>query len=142
MFGCIKSSERASNEALPRSDFRTLALQKGEQFTFAMLHLIHRTLARSFVGTPSQKIRAVPEPATGKMVIRNFDDHSWSDWFPFAGAVRAPTAGSSGRVASEARWFSKRFKSFRQVAALFSGESRGESDVMKQAIVPIKAEQQ
>src|SRR6266481_7407741 len=90
-----------------------LPSQKRDRLTFAMLHLIHRTPARIFVGTPTQKIRAVPESATGKMVIRNFDDHSWSDRFPFARAVRAPAAGASGRVASEARCFLKRFKSFR-----------------------------
>jgi hypothetical protein len=49
-----------------------LALQKREQFTFALLHLIHRTLARSFVGTPSQKFCPVSKSATGEMVIGHF----------------------------------------------------------------------
>ncbi len=89
-----------------------LAMQKREQFTFAMLHLIDRALARSFVGTPSQKFCPMSKSTTGKMVICDFDDHSWSDWFPFAGAIHAPTTGASGRVASEARCFFERFKFF------------------------------
>ena len=78
-----------------------------------MLDLIHRALARVFVGTPAKKFRAVPESATGKMVIGNFDDDSWSNWFPFASSIRALTAGASRRVASETRLLFERFKSFR-----------------------------
>src|SRR6266571_2447459 len=90
-----------------------LALQKRERFTFGMLDLIHRALATVFVGTPAKKFCAVPESATGKMVIGNLHDDSWSDWFPFASAIRAPTAGTSRRVASETRLLFERFKSFR-----------------------------
>jgi hypothetical protein len=39
----------------------------------------------------------VPKSAAGKMVIGNFNDDSWIDRFPFAGAVCAPTARSSRR---------------------------------------------
>jgi len=63
-----------------------------------MFHLIHRALARVFVRAPTQKFCAVPKSAAGKMVIGNFNDDSWIDGFPFAGAVCAPTARSSGAL--------------------------------------------
>jgi hypothetical protein len=90
-----------------------LVLQKRERFTIGMLDLIHGALARIFVGTPAKKFCAVPESTTGKMVICNFDDDSWSNWFPFASSIRAPTAGASRRVASETRLPFERFKPFR-----------------------------
>jgi|SRR5437016_12985521 hypothetical protein len=90
-----------------------LVLQKRERFPYGMLDLIHVTLARVFVGTPAKKFCAVPESTTGKMIIGNFRDDSWSDWFPFASAIRAPTAGASRRVASETRLLFERFKPFR-----------------------------
>jgi len=90
-----------------------LVLQKRERFTFGMLDLIDGAVARVFVGTPAKKFCAVPESATGKMILRDFHDDSWIEWLPLASAIRAPTAGSSRRVASEAGWFFKRFKSFR-----------------------------
>ncbi len=74
----LKTSQSATNEALPRSGLRTLALQKGERFAFAMLHLVHRTLARRFVRPPTQNFCAVAETATGKMVVGNFYDNLWS----------------------------------------------------------------
>src|SRR6266403_1005043 len=120
MFGCLKSSQRGTNEAFfengspnRRSNRNFLPLQKHERFNSGMLDLIHGALARVFVGTPAKKFCAVSESAAGKMVIRNFDHHSRSDWFPFASAIRAPTAGASRRVASETRLLFERFKPFR-----------------------------
>jgi hypothetical protein len=106
MFGCLKTSQSATNEALPRSDLRTLALQKGERFTFAKLDLIHRALLRIFIGSPSNNFRPVPEAAAGKMIVGNFDDNIRSHWFPLAGAFGAPTARAARCVASESRRFS------------------------------------
>src|SRR6266480_4305255 len=82
-----------------------LSVQKCERFTFTMLHLIHGALARGFVGTPAKKSRAVSKASAGEMVVSNFNDYFRNDWFPFAGATRAPAARSSGRVASESRCF-------------------------------------
>src|SRR4029453_10777916 len=88
------------------ADYWTLlSVQKRERFTFAMLHLIHGALARGFVGTPAKKPCAVSKAPAGEMVVGNFNDYFRSDWFPCARALRAPTAGSSRRVASEARCF-------------------------------------
>jgi hypothetical protein len=80
-----------------------LTSQECDRLAFTMLNLVHRTLARVFIGTPPQKSYAVPKSAARKMVIGHFHYDPWIDWFPFAGAVRAPTAGASRRVASETR---------------------------------------
>ena len=93
-----------------------------------MLHLVHGALARIFVRSPAQKSCAVSKPAAGKMIVGDFNDNLWRDWFPFAGALRAPTARSSGRVAGESRWF---FQSL-QIFSL----TRGRSDALKPEINP------
>src|SRR6266571_6211561 len=86
---------------------RRLTRQKRDRLTFAMLHLVHCALAKIFVRTPAQKSCAVSKPAAGKMIIGDFHDNFWRDWLPFAGALRAPTARSSRRVAGETGWFSQ-----------------------------------
>ena len=82
-----------------------LSVKKCERFTFTLLHLIHGAPARGFVGTPAKKSRAVSKASAGEMVVSNFNDYFRSDWFPFAGAVSAPAAWSSGRIPSESRCF-------------------------------------
>jgi hypothetical protein len=77
-----------------------------------MLHLVHRALTRILVGTPPNNFGAVSEPAASEMVIRHFHYDLWSDWFPVASAIRAPTAGTSGRTAGKSWRFSERFKPF------------------------------
>src|SRR5438093_12137189 len=106
-----------------------------------MLHLVHCALARVFVGTPPKKFCAMPKPAAGEMVVGNFHDNFRINWFPFACAIRAPTAGSSGRVAGESGWFLQRFEFFCELPAFRCLERRGESDVMEQPVVSIQAEQ-
>ena len=81
------------------------ALQELERFAFAVFHLIDRALTRIFVGSPSNNLRAVAKSTTGKMIVGNFDDNSWINWLPFAGAFGAPAARSTGGVASESRLF-------------------------------------
>ncbi len=78
-----------------------------------MLHLVHCALARVFVRTPPKKFCAMPKPAAGEMIVGNFHDNFRINRFPFACAVRAPAARSSGRVAGESGWFLQRFKFFR-----------------------------
>ena len=77
-----------------------------------MLHLVHGALVRIFVRSPAQKSCAVSKPAAGKMIIADFHDNFWRDWFPFSGALRAPAARSSGRVAGETGWFFQSLKFF------------------------------
>ena len=77
-----------------------------------MLHLVHRALARIFVGTPAEKSCAVSKPAACKMIIGDFHDDFWRDWLPFASALCAPTARSSRRVAGETGWFPQSLKFF------------------------------
>src|SRR6266513_6143637 len=97
---------RTEAEISEQMEYRQfLPLQQCERFTFTMLHLIHGALARLFVEPPTKKSRAVSKASAGEMVVSNFNDYFRNDWFPFAGATRAPAARSSGRVASESRCF-------------------------------------
>src|SRR5437764_11098385 len=82
---------------------KTVSLQKRERFTFAMLHLVHRTLVRGLVGTPAKKLGAVAESAAGEMIIANFHDHFGRDRFPFASAIPAPPARPSRRAPRKPR---------------------------------------
>ena len=79
-------------------------LQERKRFALAVLHLVHRALARFFVHAPAKKPRAVPESPASKVVIGNFHDYFRSNRFPFTRAVRAPTARSSWSAASKSRW--------------------------------------
>src|SRR5438309_1634062 len=114
MFGRIKSSECASNELFfcvrlrarsrageisalllrfqsPFSflghESAILTSQKRDRLAFAMLDLVHRALARVFVGAPAKKFCAVSKPAAGEMVVRDFHDNFGRDWFPLARAL-------------------------------------------------------
>src|SRR5438874_9554441 len=106
-----------------------------------MLHLVHRALARSFVRAPAQESCAVSKPAAGKVIIADFHDNFWRDWLPFGGALRAPTARSSRRVAGETGWFSQSLKFFCYRAPFRGLETRDKSDVMEQSVVAVKSEQ-
>jgi hypothetical protein len=98
--------KRFGKEISERMEYRQfLPLQQRERFTFTLLHLIEGALARGFVGTPAKKFCAVSKPSAGEMVVGNFNNYSGSDWFPFTGAVRAPTARSPGSAASKSRRF-------------------------------------
>ena len=80
-------------------------LHERERFALAVLHLVHRAVARFFVRAPAKKPGAVPEPPASKVVIGNFHDYFRSNRFPFTRAVCAPTARSSWSAASKSRCF-------------------------------------
>src|SRR2546430_16650603 len=75
-----------------------LTSQKRDRLAFAMLNLLHRALARVFVGTPAKKFCTVPKPAAGEMDVRNFHDHFRRHWFPLASPLGAPAAWPPWRV--------------------------------------------
>jgi hypothetical protein len=93
-----------------------LTTQKRERFAFATFYLVHRALTGLFIGAPTKKLCAVPKSAASKMVVGNFNHHSWIDWFPFARAIRTPTTRTPGRAAGESRLFFERFKLLCQLA--------------------------
>src|SRR5271155_2442525 len=66
------------------------------------LDLLEGALTRRLVGTPAQEPGAMAEPAAADMIVANFDDQFWAHWLPFCGALGAPPAGASRRVAGEA----------------------------------------
>jgi len=69
-----------------------LPSQERDRLAFTMLNLVHRALARVFVGTPAKKFCAVSKPAAGEMVVRDFHDNFGRDWFPLASPLGAPAA--------------------------------------------------
>src|SRR3954447_22938943 len=89
-----------------------LALQQCEGFSFAVFDLVHGALARIFVRSPPEKSCAVSKPATGKVIIADFDDNFWRDRLPFSSALGAPATRSSRRVAGESGWFFQSLKFF------------------------------
>src|SRR5438477_8118893 len=107
-----------------------------------MRHLIHRALLRRFVGTPTQNLRAVTEPAAGKMIVGDFHDYLRIDRFPFAGSFRAPAARAAGGVASESGLLFERFKFLCERTPFAGFERRSETDVMQQTVIIVQAEEQ
>ena len=71
-----------SSSKVPPRALNHRSLQKSHRFSFAMLHLVHSALARIFVRSPTKKSCAVPKAAAGKMIIADFHDNFWRDWFP------------------------------------------------------------
>ena len=150
MFGRIKSSECASNELFcvrlrarsgageisalllrfqsPFSflghESAILPSQKRDRLAFTMLNLVHRALARVFVGAPAKKFCAVSKPAAGEMVVRDFHDNFGRDWFPLASPLGAPAAWPSGRVTGEPGRFFQCFKFVRYRPAFRSLRSK------------------
>src|SRR5688500_5071944 len=109
-------------------------LQKRERFSFAVLHLRHRALARGLVGAITQNLRAVPKTASREMVVGDFHDSLRVDGLPFTAPFGAPTARSARRVPGETWLLPERFESFCQRRPLARLEGRGEADVMQQSV--------
>lgn len=106
-----------------------------------MLDLVHRALARVFVGAPAKKFCAVSKPAASEMVVRDFHGNFGRDWFPLASPLGAPAAWPSGRVPGEPGRFFQCFKFLRYRPAFRSFESGNKSDVMEQTIFSVETEQ-
>lgn len=69
--------------------------------TDLLAQLIKRTLSRCLIRPPSQQFCPMSETAARDMVEPHFDDQIRTQRFPFAAALRAPAAGSTGGVAGE-----------------------------------------
>src|SRR5438105_11873300 len=107
-----------------------------------MLDLVHRALARRFIGPITQDFGSMPETAAGEMIVSHFDDDLRSDWLPFAGSFGTPATRTAGSVARKSRPLLQRFKLLRQRAPFARFESRSKPDVMEQAVVIVEAEKQ
>ena len=92
----LRVAERAVLNSCTRENRK--GLQKSHRLSFAMLHLVRGALARIFVRSPPQESCAVSKPAAGKMIVADFYDNFWRDWFPFSGALRAPAARPPGAL--------------------------------------------
>jgi hypothetical protein len=104
--------------------------------------LIEGALPRGFVGPPSQEPCAVAEAVAGEMIVLDLDHQPRLQRFPFPGALRAPAAGSTRRIARESRRSDKLLETLGEGRLFLAGECGGEADVMKQAGLVIEAEQE
>ncbi len=82
------------------------------------------------------------KPIAGEMIVLHLDDQLGFQGFPFRGALRAPAAGSTRRIACEPRWSDKLLEAPSESWFFLAGECRREPDVMKQARPVIQAEQE
>ncbi len=53
-----------------------------------MLHLIQSASPRGFVGPPAQEACAMAKPATGEMVVLDFDHKFGGERLPLDGTIR------------------------------------------------------
>ena len=105
-----------------------------------LLNLLEPALVRSFFWTPTQKLGAVPEPASGEMVVADIAHQFWLERLPFAGTFRTPSTWSAGRSASKSRLANQRLDQLLQVLALPGAEAGGEADMIKQTLVVIESQ--
>src|SRR5712672_2969176 len=74
------------------------------------LDLLEGALAWRLIRPPAQETGSVAEPTAADMIITNFDDEFRSQRLPLSGALGAPPAGTSRRVAGEPRRLDKPFE--------------------------------
>ncbi|MGC1888382.1 MAG: hypothetical protein WA709_20195 [Stellaceae bacterium] len=77
------------------------------------------------------------EPAAADMIVADLDDQFRAQRLPLAGALGAPPAGASRRVAGKARRFNQRFELFGQRLAMEIMECRSESDMVEPAFAVV-----
>ena len=106
------------------------------------LDLLEGALAWCLVRPPAQETGAVAEPTAADMIITNFDDELRSQRLLLSGALGAPPAGTSRRVAGEARRLDKPFELPGQRPAVEVVQCRGKPDVIELAFAVVEAEQQ
>ena len=110
--------------------------------SFAVRHLIKRTLPGRFVFPPSNDSCAVAKTVAREMIVRYFDHIFWIDRFPFPTPLCAPPTRTAWSIAGETRRFTQRFKFLCQCALVGRLEGRSKSDVMQQAGIVIKTQQE
>jgi len=76
------------------------------------------------------------------MIVADFDDQFGAQRLPLSGALGAPPAGTSGRVAGEAWRLDKPFELPGQGPAVEVVQCRGKPDMIELAFAVVEAEQQ
>ena len=82
------------------------------------------------------------ESAAADMIVANFDDQFWVHRLPFCGALGAPPAGASRRVAGEAGRHNEPFELLGQRVAVEVVQRRGKPDMVELAFAVVEAEEQ
>ena len=65
------------------------------------LHLLHSTISRRLLRPPAQELCSMTKASAGEVIKLHFNDEAWFDRLPFRGALCAPTAQATGRLAGE-----------------------------------------
>jgi hypothetical protein len=96
-----------------------------------MDQLFARAMLGRLVRTPSREACAVAKPAGGDLIVDHFDDQlvAQRDMNPRDAAM--PPAGTTGRIAGEARRAFRGFEQRREPGALLRREDRGEADMIQ-----------
>src|SRR5438874_3004153 len=76
------------------------------------------------------------------MVVSHFDDDLGAKRLPFARALGAPSTRTAGGAAGETRWLDKLFEAPGECRFVARRQGRGEADVVQQAGIVVKSEQQ
>src|SRR4051812_20681303 len=76
------------------------------------------------------------------MVVLHFDDQLRLQRLPLGAALRAPAARTARRAARETRWLNQRLDDPRDLLTIRALEARRESNMMQEAVVVIKPQQQ
>src|SRR4051812_23910832 len=107
-----------------------------------LFQLLHRALARRFVGPPAEKFGAMTEAAAADVIVAHLHHELRLERLPFAFLPLVPAARAAWCVAGEARWLDQALEFLCQRGA-FRGRERGrETDVVQQSFAIVQAEEE
>jgi hypothetical protein len=105
-------------------------------------NLVERALSGRLIRTPPHQLRSMPEAVACDVVESHLDYKLGPKWLPFAAALGAPPARTTGRFARESRPAAKPFELSCQSRPVRVGDRRGKADVVELASSIVKAQQQ
>src|SRR5687767_11524311 len=116
--------------------------KQDERRGLVAFHLVRRALARRLVRAPAHEFGAVAKPSAGLMVVLHLDHQLWRQWLPLGRSFGAPAAWTAGGLAGKSRLSDQLFDLRGQSFPVFIPDARPEADVVEQALVVVKPEQQ
>ncbi len=106
-FARLKPGENEMKAALslPVHIRKSVLLRGGNLFEVA--------LSRFLIEAPAQEPGAMTEAAATVVIVLNFSHEPGLQGFPFSGALGAPAAGPTGRIARKTRGLDQRLQNLR-----------------------------
>ena len=102
-----------------------MLFEEAEQVGPFLRELVHLTLLRRFVRSPTEQLGSMAETTAGDMIEANFDDKFRLERLPDIFLSLVPTARSPRGGACEPRRGDKSFELFRQRRAVEGGDAGG-----------------